>query len=121
MVGVMLRVVRRNSQCFLRLVESGMTRLGDSSRQLATGSQLRRDFAIRDGSKCPPKQSTSQTVPLQECLSAHYIRTSLHCGKQGHEPRYTGAPLALVSGVLQAGNCIAAVNLWIAPFHSDVK
>jgi hypothetical protein len=69
----MLRVVRRNSQCFLRLVESGMTRLGDSSRQLATGSQLRRDFAIRDGSECPPKQSTSQTVPLQECLSAHYI------------------------------------------------
>ncbi len=87
----MLRVVRRNSQCFLRFVESGMTRLGDSSRQLATGSQLRRDFAIRDGSKCPPKQST------------------------------TGAPLALVSGVFHAGNYIAAVNLWIAPFHSEVK
>jgi hypothetical protein len=117
----MLRVVRRNSQCFLRLVEYGMTRLGDSSRQLATGSQLRREVAIRDGSKCPPKQSTSQTVPLQECLSAHYIRTSLRCSKQRHQPRYTGATLALVSGVLPAGNCIAAVNLWIAPFHSDVK
>jgi hypothetical protein len=117
----MLRVVRRNSQCFLRLVGYGMTRLGDSSRQLATGSQLRRDFAIRDGSECPPKQSTSQTVPLQECLSAHYIPTSLHCSEQRHEPRYSGAPLALVSGVLHAGNCIAAVNLWTAPFHSDVK